>query len=256
MNSSLQIKRIPYANIADLFAGDDVRVLYVGDIHGEIHRLHKLLAQMNFNSNRDVLISVGDIFDRGKQSLQTLQYFYGCDRDHIMSVMGNHEHTSSKLIRFGLPLKQWFTNGGGWLSELYDDIEVFNQTKKMIVSYASMLPYAITVYHRGMRIGVVHAEVDYEAPHWNVFRDSLEAENSFVVESALWSREIINCPERFDKPEFRVKGVDWTIHGHTPIEDPIHIQNRLYIDTGAVFKGGKLTILEFDSNGQPTYTFG
>jgi len=75
MNSSLQIKRIPYANTADLFAGDDVRVLYVGDIHGEIHRLHKLLAQMNFNSNRDVLISVGDIFDRGKQSLQTLQYF-------------------------------------------------------------------------------------------------------------------------------------------------------------------------------------
>ena len=113
MNNSLQIKRVPYANTADLFAGDDVRVLYVGDIHGEIHRLHKLLAQMNFNSNRDVLISVGDIFDRGKQSLQTLQYFYGCDRDHIMSVMGNHEHTSSKLIRFGLPLKQWFTNGGG-----------------------------------------------------------------------------------------------------------------------------------------------
>ena len=165
------------------------------------------------SDHETVLVLAGDIGIVHKAS--QLEGRYGpflerCSQQfrHVVLVMGNHEHTSSKLIRFGLPLKQWFTNGGGWLSELYDDIEVFNQTKKMIVSYASMLPYAITVYHHGMRIGVVHAEVDYEAPHWNVFRDSLEAENSFVVESALWSREIINCPERFDKPEFRVKWVD------------------------------------------------
>ena len=74
-----------------------------------------------------------------------------------------------------------------------------------------------------------------------------------VIDAILWDREIISTPEWYTRRY--VMNIDWAICGHTPVEDPIQIANRLYIDTGACFKGqGKLTLLEFIDN-EPVYKF-
>lgn len=62
----------------------------VGDLQGCLQPLQCLLERVKFNSDRDVLWSVGDIINRGPQCLDTLRWFYE-RRDNIRMVLGNHD---------------------------------------------------------------------------------------------------------------------------------------------------------------------
>ena len=62
----------------------------VGDIQGCLQPLQCLLRSVDFSPGKDVLWSVGDIVNRGPQSLQTLRFLYGM-RQHLVVVLGNHD---------------------------------------------------------------------------------------------------------------------------------------------------------------------
>ena len=62
----------------------------VGDIQGCLQPLKCLLADVNFNPETDVLWSVGDIVNRGPQSLETLRLFSRM-RHSLVMVLGNHD---------------------------------------------------------------------------------------------------------------------------------------------------------------------
>lgn len=49
------------------------RDIVIGDLHGRLDALHQLLNALNFDQTADRLISVGDLCDRGDQSLACLQ---------------------------------------------------------------------------------------------------------------------------------------------------------------------------------------
>ena len=61
----------------DLF--DKGRVFVVGDVHGCLDLLMRGLDQINFNTSRDTLLSVGDLIDRGPRSFDALR---------LLSVIG------------------------------------------------------------------------------------------------------------------------------------------------------------------------
>ena len=62
----------------------------VGDIQGCLSSLKCVLKKVSFNTDKDVLWSVGDIVNRGPKSLKTLKYLYE-RRDNVVMVLGNHE---------------------------------------------------------------------------------------------------------------------------------------------------------------------
>ena len=62
----------------------------VGDIQGCLKPLKCLLAEVDFNPSRDVLWSVGDMVNRGPDSLDTLRYLNSLDNACI-AVLGNHD---------------------------------------------------------------------------------------------------------------------------------------------------------------------
>lgn len=62
----------------------------IGDIQGCFSELKALLAQVNFDPVRDELFSVGDIVNRGPQSLEVLRWMY-THRDVVHLVLGNHD---------------------------------------------------------------------------------------------------------------------------------------------------------------------
>ncbi len=68
----------------------------VGDIHGSYFTLMKLLERIRF-SDTDKLISVGDLINRGKFSLEVLRFFV--NNKNTFSVWGNHD--------FLLPLSKY-----------------------------------------------------------------------------------------------------------------------------------------------------
>jgi bis(5'-nucleosyl)-tetraphosphatase (symmetrical) len=62
----------------------------VGDVQGCLEPLKQLLKKAKFNWDRDRLWMVGDLVNRGPDSLRTLRYVYK-RRDNITCVLGNHD---------------------------------------------------------------------------------------------------------------------------------------------------------------------
>ncbi|MDF2395619.1 symmetrical bis(5'-nucleosyl)-tetraphosphatase [Pseudomonas sp. 3MA1] len=62
----------------------------VGDLQGCLGPLQCLLEQVAFDPARDRLWLVGDLVNRGPQSLETLRYLYSI-RDSLVCVLGNHD---------------------------------------------------------------------------------------------------------------------------------------------------------------------
>ena len=60
----------------------------VGDIHGHYSNLMELLNHIQFNKLTDTLFSVGDIIDRGPNSIKIINLL---DEDWFFSCLGNHE---------------------------------------------------------------------------------------------------------------------------------------------------------------------
>ncbi len=67
----------------------DRRIIAISDIHGNLGHLQALLAKCNFNKN-DILVIVGDMLEKGADSLSTLRYIMELSRTHtVYTVMGN-----------------------------------------------------------------------------------------------------------------------------------------------------------------------
>jgi len=64
------------------------RYLVVGDLHGRFKTLNDLLAKAKYAPEHDVLISVGDLIDRGPRSVEVVEFFTAAERH---AVRGNHE---------------------------------------------------------------------------------------------------------------------------------------------------------------------
>ncbi|MDQ5921999.1 MAG: hypothetical protein QG673_2058 [Pseudomonadota bacterium] len=62
----------------------------IGDIQGCHEEFMQLLSKINFNPSTDTLYLVGDLVNRGPQSLKVLQWIYK-HQDSLVTVLGNHD---------------------------------------------------------------------------------------------------------------------------------------------------------------------
>lgn len=85
----------------------------MSDIHGELDKYQAMLKLINF-SNKDTLIIVGDVIDRGPDGVDILLDIMS--RKNILFVLGNHEELLLSTLgpnnSFGAR-QIWQSNGGG-----------------------------------------------------------------------------------------------------------------------------------------------
>ena len=65
-------------------------VYAVGDVQGCLEPLQCLLEHVAFDPSKDRLWLVGDLVNRGPQSLETLRFLFGI-RNALVCVLGNHD---------------------------------------------------------------------------------------------------------------------------------------------------------------------
>ena len=81
-----------------LLPSEDGRVLAVSDVHGNLPFLKGLLAKASFSSE-DTLILVGDLLEKGPESLNTLRYVMElCRGGNVHVVAGNCDETVLSLL--------------------------------------------------------------------------------------------------------------------------------------------------------------
>ena len=197
----------------------------ISDLHGCYKEFQKKLVEIGFNKKTDRMFSVGDLNDRGEDSVSCLNLI---KEPWFYSVLGNHE---TMLLDAYYQKGNYYTkynnsrNGGDWFYEISDE------TQKELVDLIETLPLSITIGKN--KIGICHAE-----PPSNDWEDRFNDE--FAATKLLWGRDWIKNESTI------VNNIEHTYHGHTPVKEPITIGNSTFIDTGAVFKGGKLTCLELN----------
>lgn len=208
---------------------EGARLFFCTDVHGNLGALKQALIMADYDQEKDYLISVGDLCDRGPESPGTLVYFFRKDLNRY-AVLGNHEHM------FIADAYSHGHNGGEWVWDLQEE-DLFYLREKIRREFN----YVITVEAFGRTLGCVHAEIPgYMKDYKSFVRGMKESEH--LRDHAIWNRDMIF----HDVP---IEGVDFSIHGHTSMPEVLFAHNRVYMDTGPwMFEKGSLTLLEFTSD--------
>ncbi|QGN38662.1 protein-serine/threonine phosphatase [Klebsiella oxytoca] len=202
----------------------------VGDLHGCFTQLIAALRERKFDPYRDLLLSVGDLIDRGPQSAKCLNLLR-CR--WVYAVRGNHEQMALEALTGG-KTALWEMNGGGW----YKQSSAQQQGGLAeLIARCQYLPLVIE-----LRCGeVVHviAHADYPAAVY-AWQQEVDAHQ------VLWSRRRLT--DHLAGRHGAIAGADHFWFGHTSLKRRYDSDNQHYIDTGAVF-GGELTLVALQQAG-------
>ena len=192
---------------------DQAMTYAIGDIHGEVTLLHRLLALLPFREE-DTLVFLGDYLDRGEDSVATILALRELKRSHPKCIFlrGNHEDAW---------LDCWdganFTHAPDIVGalQLWDDCD-------------GAVPFVVGDWLEETRI-------EYEDEH------------AYYVHAGLLPGKPISRTSDFNKmwgvQGFLESTYDWgkpVVFGHWNMPEPLMQPNKIGIDTGA-FRRGRLT---------------
>lgn len=191
------------------------RTFVIGDIHGCYDELIALTQKINLTAE-DILISVGDIVDRGNKSKEVYEYFKS--RPETKVLIGNHERKHMN----------------GVLSYAQEIVKVqFGQDYQSFLDWLNTLGY----YHETEDAIIVHAAFEHDK--------ALGHQKEEVLSGATAGERYLEkkYPSETYWSEY-YEGKKPIIYGHHVVGDVPQIKNNTYgIDTGACH-GGFLTAIE------------
>jgi serine/threonine protein phosphatase 1 len=230
------------------------RAYAVGDIHGRLDLLDRLLAAIEEDlerrpSRKALLVFLGDLIDRGPDSRGVVERLrtYRHDKLRPYFLAGNHEEVLLRLLsgERGI-LESWLQYGGAECLQSYgrDPAMLAGQNERtalamvkdaipadharFISSFADTLSFGDYLFvHAGIRPGVDLSLQNQSDLRWirSQFLEH-EGDHGFVV-----------------------------VHGHTISDGVDERPNRIGIDTGA-YRSGVLTALALDGEGRWTLDTG
>jgi serine/threonine protein phosphatase 1 len=191
------------------------RTFVVGDIHGCYDELMQLTARIGLKEG-DMLISVGDIIDRGGKSKEVYHYFR--NRPNSVVLVGNHERKHMN----------------GVLSYAQDIVKLqFGDEYPAFLEWSASLGY----FHETDEAIIVHAALEHDCVLAEQREDVLCG--STAGERYLEKKygEAVEWVNKYD-------GSKPVIYGHHVTGDLPEVSNNTFgIDTGACH-GGYLTAIE------------
>lgn len=222
----------------------NTRVYAVGDIHGcldQLRALHGLIladrardAAGGGAAARQVLVYLGDYVDRGAESRAVVELLASDPLPGFERVFlrGNHEDFLLRFLERGEDAAAWMLNGGDATLRSYGvDPDAPNRDpgpRGLRAALSAAIPEHHLRFFCGLRLS--HVEGDYLFVHAGLRPGvPLDAQDP---EDLIWIRTPF-LDSRADHGKV-------VVHGHTPSSAPEVRDNRIGIDTGAVY-GGPLT---------------
>ncbi|TCB94701.1 protein-serine/threonine phosphatase [Enterobacter wuhouensis] len=194
-------------------------VWVVSDIHGCFQWLMDELRRRHFSPYEDLLISVGDLIDRGPDSVKCLELM---NEAWFCAVRGNHEQMALDSLQ-GNDVALWTMNGGIWFARLEHEQQ---KRARTLLEACRGLPHIIEITcANGLNV-IAHADYPAAEYEWN---------KPVSARRVLWDRDRLTG---FMAGKGQgIGGADHFWFGHTPVDKRYDFGNLHYIDTGAVFDG-------------------
>ena len=233
--------------VARLPANREGRDFVVGDLHGHGPALRRFLATRDFDPTRDRVLSVGDLVDRGPDSLDSLRllcepWFYAVRGNHedmlLDSLLGQEHYGRADLDH------PFIANGGDWVLHLSSDER--DELRYRLLPRVALLPHILIVGTGDRRYHVVHAELDGpKARVTDAVLDRLESGTGPDIVPLeyiegfdgadhwrmrlLWGRSLVDTS--LAGPG--VPGLSPTFVGHTIVRQVFQRGSHIFLDTGA-----------------------
>lgn len=217
----------------------------IGDVHGCFHELQELTRKLGYEWKEGIPIShegrklafVGDITDRGPQSLKVINTVYRLvQKDWAYYVPGNH---CNKLYRYFLGNKVQISHG---LETTVAEFEALDKKEQQHVRKAFMQLYEnAPLYHvldKG-KLVIAHAGISEEL----IGKQNARVKTFVLYGDITGEKHPDGSPVRRDWAR-HYKGKPYIVYGHTPVREVRRMGKTYNIDTGAVF-GGKLSALRY-----------
>lgn len=224
---------------------ENKRVYAIGDVHGRLD----LLARVAEAIKRDVeahgsdalTVTLGDYVDRGPKSRQVIDALIAnpFPTPHI-PLKGNHEVLLETFLADPEIGAQWRRLGGLETLVSYgvpvSGLMVGKNYDEAAEQFRKVLPPEHLQFLESLKTSYSHG--NYFLCHAGV-RPGVPLERQ-TVDDLLWIRdEFLSSTRNFGKI---------VVHGHTPVEAPEVLPNRINIDTGA-FATGRLTCIVLEESG-------
>ncbi|RNF21608.1 serine/threonine protein kinase [Trypanosoma conorhini] len=209
------------------------RVIIVGDIHGCLTQLQELLAAAAFVKGRDAVISVGDLVNKGPDSVGVVRLLRGIG---ARAVLGNHD---AKLLKLRKKLRK---NGALTGKQRSSSLALLATTLPQDVEeYLSRLPHILRIPAHNLL--VVHAGLHVQRP----------LEQQLVDEVTTTRNLVAHGPGPHTASEDTTEGVPWAslwrgpetvLFGHDARRGLQRYPYAIGLDTRCVY-GGELTAVVY-----------
>lgn len=222
------------------------RVYAVGDIHGRLDLFLDLIEQIEADDAQrgpaeTTVVLLGDLVDRGPDSAGVISAArdWGGTRT-VRCIAGNHEEMFLGSFRRDETLRHFLRHGGKETLLSYPiDLETYNRTtlSELRELLPTFVPAEDIAFMQAMedqvRIG------DYLFVHAGI-RPGVALEEQQTSDLRWIRGEFLSERTPFG---FVV------VHGHTIVDEPELLPNRIGIDTGA-YNSGRLTALGLEGTGR------
>ena len=153
------------------------RLLVIGDIHGKWERFKSVYDKVGFNSEKDLIVFLGDYLDRGDTPVPVMEWVmehYG--RKNMVFLRGNHEQmfydaflevqNSGGHNAFSLnsSLARWLINGG---QITYEEIRKTGRKDELISKWLKLiakLPLFTEIVVNDQTYWFMHANCNPDLP--------------------------------------------------------------------------------------------
>jgi serine/threonine protein phosphatase 1 len=218
----------------------------IGDIHGQLAELHRVLELIKADGGVDAqIVFMGDYTDRGPDSKGVLDLLIegrNAGRNWVF-LQGNHDRMFSWFM------EEYPRHDAHLPVELY-------WLHQRLGGDTTMASYGVTVepklrqtaVHKNAMAAIPQAHVDF----LNDLRLSYQTKDLFFAHAGiqpevaledqtehdlLWIRQEFHA---YEQPHSKL-----VVHGHTPVDQAMHYGNRINLDSGAGY-GKPLTAAVFE----------
>ncbi len=210
----------------------------IGDIHGCLDKVVRLIDKLNYDPAADRLIFLGDYIDRGPDSKGVIDLMLTLRRDNASNIflMGNHEDNFLTYIQAcrspagaSYWLKEPFFAGGGIAT-------LQSYCPHMRGPYEAHLIETVPPDHLSFltELQLYWTDEEYIAVHAGV-RPGIPLKQQYENDLLRIRAPFLHTPHGLGK---------CVVFGHTPFPDILRDNDKVGIDTGACYERmgyGKLT---------------